>query len=162
MSQNGCHLRPTPVKLIPTKWPPQGSAVHGHESSHKGGHHLPAVRRVARACVLAVSWRAAWVVEFEEWRKPNARQGRGGGQACREWMGRPEWLWRYVLAYASGQRSLWQESLSVGYRGNRKFNSDWCWCSIYFRWSIFWLWFFFTSFPPTPHPPCIPSYSGNM
>ena len=40
------------------------------------------------ACVLAVSWRAAWVVECKEWRKHNARRGGGGGRVCRERMGR--------------------------------------------------------------------------
>jgi len=38
--------------------------------------------------------------------------------------GKVERLWRYVLAYASGQRSLQQESLSVGYQSSRKSISD--------------------------------------
>lgn len=51
--------------------------------------------------------------------------------------GRPEQVWRWVLGHASGWIFLWQESVSVGYQGYRKFNSNWCWCPMFMRRILF-------------------------
>lgn len=146
MRQNGRHLRPTPVKLVPTKWLLQRPAAPGRESPpHKGGCRLPAVRQgcacLRTGCQLE-GCLGSGVRGAEETQRKAGRRRRTSWQGMD---GKAERLWRYVLACVSGQRSLWRESLSVGYQGSRKFNSDWHWCSIYFRRSIFWL--FFPLFP---------------
>lgn len=86
MRQNGHHLRPTPVELVLTKWLPQGSAVHGHESSpHKSGCHLPVVRLCVPVYRLAAEGLLGmWSARSRE----NPTQGKEEDQICRAQMGR--------------------------------------------------------------------------